>query len=240
MTDRSNDDAVIPHYAKLAWKLQDTKPASASLSKRLNTYVVVKSAIELADRDGLVGLSIRNLAKHLGVTTMAIYRHILSREELLILMVDTALGPPSDSIRAAASWREMLRTWGRELFERYKAHPWLLDAPLPGLPTTPNHLQWIEAVLAGLEPTGYPLQQRLDIALMIDGHSRNMANLARQNEDWMSEAPNASIAWLQHYVTKNSHPLFSRALSEGVLEDEEAFNFDFGLDCIINGLDALP
>ena len=34
------------------------------------------------------------IAKQLGVGTMSLYRYVAAKDELLTLMVDTALGPP--------------------------------------------------------------------------------------------------------------------------------------------------
>ena len=227
----------IPHYAELAWKLQTEKPAEPS--KKLNVRKIVLAAIELADLEGLAGLSIRKLGKQLGFTTMAVYRYIESREELLILMLDTALGPPPDTIRAASTWQETLSRWGQELFKRYLLHPWLLDVPIVGPPTTPNHLQWVEDLLAGMESTGLPLQQRLDVSLLLDGHLRNMAKIVAKSKTGIPEAEqSAAAAWFPAFIQTKTFPYMAKALSDGALSDEDPFTIQFGLDCIIWGIES--
>lgn len=66
----------------------DDAPVRALLSRRR----VVAAAIAFVDTAGLDALSIRRLASELGVTPMAIYGHVSSKEELLDLMLDLVLG----------------------------------------------------------------------------------------------------------------------------------------------------
>ncbi len=51
---------------------------------------VVAVALQIADGEGLGALSMRRVATHLDVTTMALYRHVSNREHLIRLMADAA------------------------------------------------------------------------------------------------------------------------------------------------------
>lgn len=235
MTDAAKHNP--PPYAKRAWK---SRYKDGEQTKKLNTQKVVQAAIELADKEGLDNLSIRKLSEHLGFTTMAVYRHIESREELLILMLDMGLGAPSDSILKANSWQQALYTWSNEVFARYQAHPWALDVPLAGLPGTPNHILWIEYFLKAMEPCKLSLQKKLDAALLIDAHVRNIANLTRTDKISNSEQDSIpSPAWLRQFIDNKLYPNFWQVLEEGVLEDETGPELGFGLECIIAGIEAI-
>src|ERR1035437_2515532 len=89
-----------------------------------------------------------------------------------------ALAPPPDR-DPRQSWQAGLRRWAAGLFELYLAHPWLLDAPVPGMPVTPHHAMWVEHALAITRQVGLTTSQRLEAALLIDGHLRIIATLAR-------------------------------------------------------------
>jgi AcrR family transcriptional regulator len=231
MTDRP----ITPHYAKLAWKLLGNEQQT----KKLSTRKVVQGAIELVSKESLESLSIRKLSEHLGFTTMAVYRHIESREELLILMMEMGLGAPPASIQTATSWQQVLHHWGNELFARYRSHPWLLDLPSPGMPTTPNHILWVEYILKALVPCKLPLQHKLDAALLIDGHVRNIANLTRQDKIARFEAaPVSPSTWLWQFIDTGEYPEYAQVLREGVLEDATGPDLFFGLQCIVAGLEA--
>jgi AcrR family transcriptional regulator len=51
------------------------------------------------------------LANELGVTTMALYRYVPGKEELVDLMMDAAIGTPSSPIGRAEDWRTGLAQW---------------------------------------------------------------------------------------------------------------------------------
>ena len=57
----------------------------------LDRDVVVHAAVELADTCGLERVSMRRLAQQLGVTPMAIYYHVPSKDALIDLVVDESL-----------------------------------------------------------------------------------------------------------------------------------------------------
>ncbi|GAA3712420.1 TetR/AcrR family transcriptional regulator [Nonomuraea antimicrobica] len=76
------DDGV-----ELLWREGEREPrAGLSLGR------IVRAAIELADTDGLDGLSMRKVADRLGFTTMSLYRHVPGRDQLLDLMLDEVMG----------------------------------------------------------------------------------------------------------------------------------------------------
>src|ERR1039457_1504299 len=135
---------------------------------------ITAAGIQIADQHGISAVTIRRLSASMGYATMAVYRHISSRDELLLLMMDRALGPPPD-LDPRQSWQAGLRRWAAGLFERYRAHPWLLDAPVPGMPVTPHHVMWVEHALAITSQVGLTTSQRLEAALLIDGHLRTSA-----------------------------------------------------------------
>ena len=56
---------------------------------------IVAAGIHLAVTDGLGSVSMGRVAAELGASTMALYRYVPAKDDLLTLMVDTALGAPS-------------------------------------------------------------------------------------------------------------------------------------------------
>ncbi|MFG1900100.1 TetR/AcrR family transcriptional regulator [Micromonospora carbonacea] len=68
---------------------------------RLSRETIVAAAIDLADRDGLAGLSMRRLAQHLGVDAMSIYYHLRDKDTLLAAMVDAVAAEIEADVPAA-------------------------------------------------------------------------------------------------------------------------------------------
>ena len=86
------------------------------------------AAIALADAEGLGALSMRRLARDLGVAPMALYRYVPGKTELLDVMVDAVIGEQAAAEEGGwrSGWRQSARA-SRALHER---HPWLAPATL--------------------------------------------------------------------------------------------------------------
>ena len=66
------------------------KPGSDSPKKRvpLSRERVLRGAVAIADAAGIEALTIRSLARELGVKPMAIYYHVANKSEILDSIVD--------------------------------------------------------------------------------------------------------------------------------------------------------
>ncbi|MFC0030486.1 TetR/AcrR family transcriptional regulator [Micromonospora chaiyaphumensis] len=143
----------------------------------LTLAAIARAGIAIADADGLEGLTMQRVAESLDVTKMALYRYVPGRAELVALMLEDAIGEPPPP-PAGADWRARLDDWTRQLFDRFRRHPWAqaatVGARLPG----PNELAWVEAVVAALTGTGLTGAEQLDVAVLLVGHARNLAQHA--------------------------------------------------------------
>jgi AcrR family transcriptional regulator len=228
---------AVPHYARQAWKQAVSAPHPGG--KRLNIATVVATAIEVADEAGLAALSIRHLAQRLSLTPMAVYRHVESREELIMLMLDAMLASPPVADHTPASWPDALTGWGRSLYARYEAHPWALDAPTLGMPSTPNLVRWMDTLLGDMEPTGLPILERLNVALLIAGHVRHIATVQlRTHLVDPPESADTLAQWLPQFVTADAFPFYARIFDAGTLGPTSGPDIEYGLARIIDGVRA--
>ncbi|CAN5375158.1 TetR/AcrR family transcriptional regulator [soil metagenome] len=204
----------------------------------LSAARIVATAIELADETGLASMSIRKLGERLGAGTMATYRHVASREALVELMIDAALGPPPTDIVAAPTWQIGVERWAAATLARYGEHPWLIDAPVSNILANRNRALWLESILQPLSATGLPLQQLLDAALLIDGHARNTAYLRREVQRAGASSSEPPVV-LPELLDPVRYPMMSQVLASGALEDDSEQELGFGLGRIIAGIEAL-
>ena len=65
-------------------------------------------------------------------------------------MQEEATGLPPAAVREIEGWRERLKALFRAQLEIYLRHPWMLDIPINGSPTTPNSAAWMDADSATL------------------------------------------------------------------------------------------
>jgi hypothetical protein len=77
---------------------------------------------------------------------MALYPYVGSKEDLLALMQDFAVGAPALPPSPA------LREWAFALFDVYVAHPWLARRPWSQASQGPNEQDWLERLLEILGP----------------------------------------------------------------------------------------
>jgi AcrR family transcriptional regulator len=92
---------------------------------RLDRATVVAAAGGLLDEAGVEAFSMTRLGERLGVTAMALYRHVADRDDLEQALVEQvfsefgALEPTGDS------WQAGIAGWMRALRRCWVAHPWV-------------------------------------------------------------------------------------------------------------------
>src|SRR6202035_474722 len=91
----------------------------------LSIDAIVAAAIRLADAEGLEAVSMARVAEQLGFTTMSLYRHVSSKEELLQLMWNGSAQGAEELVITGDDWRARLRVWGMVQREMMDRHPWI-------------------------------------------------------------------------------------------------------------------
>ena len=84
---------------------------------------MAESALRLADAEGLEAVTIRRLAKELGVTPMALYWHFKNKDELLLGVVDHVLSGVRADPAAGEPWQTRLRAVLETVVGVMRAHP---------------------------------------------------------------------------------------------------------------------
>ena len=79
-------------------------------SPRSRLDQITAAAIGLADAEGLAAVSMARVAETSGYSTMALYRYVSGKDELLMLMSDATAPDPPD-LSGAGSWRDALELW---------------------------------------------------------------------------------------------------------------------------------
>src|SRR5882757_8941342 len=101
--------------------------AQASVAPRqaLSRKQVLRTAIAIADREGLDAVSMRRLAAELNVGPMSLYRHVATKDELVAQMVDEAFGEAELPVPGPEGWRAKLELISRRQWELCRRHLWL-------------------------------------------------------------------------------------------------------------------
>jgi AcrR family transcriptional regulator len=113
---------------------------------RLDRDAVVNAAIALADTRGLEAVGVRQVAERLGVTPMALYRHVGDKEGLLASVTDALYGE-IDLPRPGDDWWEELALLAHSTRRVLVAHPW--SVPLFSRPLGGPHAHALDDALQG-------------------------------------------------------------------------------------------
>jgi AcrR family transcriptional regulator len=229
--DAAPDDD-LPRGIALAWGVAANPQRGPR--RELNIEGIVEAAVSIADADGLGAVSMSSVATALGFTTMSLYRYVSAKDDLILLMQEHGIGLPPLSIGEATDWRDGLSRWYRAILAVYAAHPWLLDIPIEGEPSTPNNLTWLDAGLAVLDSSPLDAQSRVAAVLMFSGYSRWEAQVERfVGSATKPVIPPEALAKL---ITPEQFPFLAPAIAAGALADTEN-PVEFGLLRILDGLE---
>lgn len=115
----------------------------------LSREVVVDTAIAIADEHGLDRASMRGVAEHLGVTPMALYKHVANHSQLVDLMLDRIIAgiPP---VASSTDWVETTRARIFAARQAFGTHAWAREAIESRPLATPQTLHHMDALMAGM------------------------------------------------------------------------------------------
>jgi AcrR family transcriptional regulator len=121
----------------------------------LTLELVLAEALALVDAEGMDALTVRALATRLGTGSSTLYRHVASRDELLVLLVDAVLGEvrlPDPELPGRMRVEEL----SGELRRVLRSHPHVVPA-LSGSPILgPNAVRASACGLDNLLAAGHP------------------------------------------------------------------------------------
>lgn len=243
---KDDTEAALPPAIEAAWGLRGRAPKGPRPGLTLTG--IVEAAIRVADRDGLPAVSMSRVAKEIGAATMALYRYVGSKDELLTLMVDAAYGGPPAPGEPGQDWRTGLSRWAWAERAALYRHPWILRVPISGPPLTPNSLAWLEYGLRCLGGTGLAESQKMSVILLLTGYVRNEAMLMVQLMEAtraMGGAPGEVMPTYRRLVTRladpERFPALHQVIAAGVFDqdDDPDDEFVFGLERVLDGVETL-
>ncbi|WP_367135691.1 TetR/AcrR family transcriptional regulator [Saccharothrix sp. HUAS TT1] len=241
------DENGLPADVALLWGLREAPRRGRKPS--LTVDDITRAAIEVADAEGLGAVSMARVAKHLGNSTMALYRYVDSKESLLKLMSDAALDDPPE-LPADGDWRSGLTLWTHSVLASLRKHPWYTRIPLHGPPIGPRNLAWFDSGLRAL--TGTPLEEAEKVGVVmglitfVHGQLRFSVELEegfQGNPDAFGQSYGRA---LRAVVDPRRMPALDRVVAAGVFEpgdvayDQSDIDADFtsGLDFYLDGVAA--
>ncbi len=203
---------------------------------------VLHAAVALADERGSEGLTMRKLAKQLGVEAMSLYNHVASKDDLLDGMVDLVFGEV-EVPAAGGDWKAELRKRAMSTRAALERHPWAIGEMEGRTNHGPANLRVHDAVLGCLRAAGFSVEMTVHAYSVQDAY---IYGFALQQRDMASRTPQDFAAeagrQMRAYATALADfPNLVEVVGGHIAEagyDYDA-EFRFGLDLILDRLEQL-
>jgi AcrR family transcriptional regulator len=201
---------------------------------RLSRQDLGRAGLEIVDREGMEGLTMRRLAEVLGVGKMTLYGHVRSKEELIDAIVDVAVGT-ADPPATEGTWREQLGALMRSRHESLNAHPGLVAIRFTRPVVRPDALRFGEAGMRILAAAGFDAGESARAFRLLFTYVVGYAGLSPQaTVDEARRQAAVAIAGLppdEYPHLTGAADAFSAAMA-----GEE--QFEQGLELILDGLES--
>jgi AcrR family transcriptional regulator len=210
---------------------------------------VLRAAVDLADREGIQSLTMRNLARELGAEAMSLYYHVANKEAVLDGVVDVIMDEINEAVGkvegppASEEWKTVMRMRilaARQVLLRHRWASRLIETRTAISPTT---MRYFDDLLGVLRSGGfsYDLAHHAMHALGSRALGFTQELFEPENADTGDEDLANAMAEMA-----DQFPHLTGMMMEVAHDDpdstlgwcDDQFEFEFGLDLLLEGLDA--
>jgi AcrR family transcriptional regulator len=211
------------------------RPRRERATAPLTRELIVKTALEVVDREGLKALSMRRLGTALGVDPMAVYYHIPNKQALLDAIVEAVMAAIDLSVDDPAARAEDRVMWAAHAYrDVLLSHVNALPILLTHGPTTPAALRPVELLIGILRDAGLAPEQAFAGMNAIAAAVRGIAGMAASGAGKLPSRE--EIEALERSFPAGEFPHLREAMPyAGGFSDH---GFEFGIRALARGLIA--
>jgi AcrR family transcriptional regulator len=246
--ERERENRIHAHIRKHRERGAQPRPRDRGLTRE----EIVSTAMAVADAEGVEAISMRRIARELGAGVMSLYWHVASKEELQDLMlesVEAEIQLPEPS----GDWRADMRTFARNTRAALLRHQWAVDFRGFRPPSGPNDARNAERVFAILDGLGLDGRMTVMVTMAVGTYvigavlrETQEMRFQRETEQAMAGMTAEEIVALreefaQRVLSSGQYPHIACFIEEDVdpdSPDTRDERFEFGLDCILDGIGA--
>lgn len=197
------------------------------------------AAMSLADAEGLESLTMRRLAKELGVEAMSLYHHVANKDDILDGMADMVFSEielPSHE----DDWHTAMRQRAGSLRAALLRHPWALlilgSRSSPGPATLRHH----DAVLGRCRAAGFSVEMSAHSFSLIDSFVYGSV-LQEITLPFQDDNVDVKVQEVIGHLSPDQYPHLSELTVEHIMQVGYSYGaeFDFGLNLVLTGLEGI-
>ena len=130
---------------------------------------IFQTAIDVADREGLQGLTMRRLGAELGVEAMAVYKHVSGKDDILDGMVELVVSL-IETPGHGMDWRDAMRRRARSARDVLSHHSWAIGLLDSRRSMGPNQLRYVDSILGSLRSAGFSIDDAAHAFSLLDSY----------------------------------------------------------------------
>ncbi len=207
---------------------------------------IVRAAVELLDVEGLEGLNLRDLGRRLGCAATAIYWHVGSKDDLIVLAGDhvwAGLGLPDVD---GVGWRIAATRMAADLHATLLEHSWLVQAFGSYVIFGPGRARYVDRALAvyeaaGLSPSAADRAMAAVFTFVLGnalGPAAASALARKLRREGGEDALDRSLAGARRIAADFPHLAARLGTEAAQYAASPAGTFDFGLQALLGGIES--
>ncbi len=204
---------------------------------RLSRERVLTGAMAVADAGGIEALTIRTLAKSLGVKPMSVYHYVANKDEILDGIVDLVFSE-IELPAQGGEWRAEIQRRAHSARRVLAKHPWAIGLMESRTSPGPATLRHHDAVIATLRDAGLSPELTAHAYALLDSYTYGFAlqevGLPFEGSDTVADI---AVPIMERFSTGEYPHLVEMAVGY-YLQPGYDFRDEFawGLDLILDGL----
>jgi AcrR family transcriptional regulator len=220
----------------------------------LSRDLVLQTAVDTADHDGMASVTMRRLAQQLGVEPMSLYHYVSDKNDLLDGMVDVVVSEINARVAADKNAQDLDGHWKHAVRHRILTargvllrHPWAPGAMESRSTMSPPVLQYYDA-LTQLLRDGLSVSLVHHALHALSSRAMGFSQELFRPDDDEGDEPDPDIAAIIAGQMAERYPYITEiAVIESRGHDadstlgwcDDQVEFEFGLDLILDGLERL-
>ncbi len=216
------------------------RPAEVANRAPLNLARTLQVALALADDEGIEAVTMRRLARELGVEAASLYHHVDGKNQILDGLVDL-VAAEIEQPGPSTGWREQISQRAHDTRTGLRRHPWAVSLMASRTSPGPATLRLLETSIRCFREGGFSVVQAAHAVSTVDSYVHGFVmqevNLPFRNESELA----AMTGSIMESFPASEFPYLFEMTVEHVLQPGYDYSreFDSGLELVLNGVAAL-
>jgi AcrR family transcriptional regulator len=221
-------------------QLMGRRPADVANKAPVSPERALVVALSVADGEGIEAVSMRRLARELGVEAASLYHHVRGKDEILDGLVEVVAAEVELAV-PTADWRPAIGQRARNTRSVLRQHPWAVSLMASRTTPGPATLRLLEAGIRSFREGGFSVALAAHAISAVDSYVHGFV-LQEVNLPFRDESELAAMTGaIMGSFPASEFPYLFELTVQHILQPGYAYGneFDSGLELVLDGIAAL-